>query len=1042
MHLTQIQAPKVAISGINLVAGSCNLDAFERLVYEGKQNFSDLPAQRWQAIENLSQYELAEPPQGAYLAQFDIDLQRFNLIPEELEKANPHELLILKVIDEALKDANIAQGEKVAVIITTATQISLQKLQKKQPPSLQREYPERIQNNVAQTISRLWQFTAPAFTLTAEENSAFKALEVAQNLLLIGEADAVVVGAVDLAGSSESVLVRHQAAPLNTGTQTLSYDKNANGWNVGEGAGAVVLKLHNAVQERDRIYAVIDAISLLPQSVLSNDSATSVTQVCQRAFQIADIHPQDIDYLELHASGISSEDSAEISGLLAAYQTTPELSCAIGSAKANIGHTYAAAEIISLIKTALCLYYRYIPATPQWTSPKNAQIWQNSPFYVATESKPWFSEQARQRVAAINTISLDGSYAHIILSESNRDRALLQTDNRYLAQMPFYLLAIAADNSADLVARLENLQQQITDCSDLATVAKQAYIQYKTATDATYALAIVGRNKNDLFREIQRAIPGVERALAQGEDWQTPAGSYFTAKPLGKKGAIAYVYPGAFNSYIGISRNLFRLFPHIYDDVVIKSACNRVAKIEKILYPRSLPKLSKRQLEHLEQKLLDDPLAMLESEMGYAGLMTTILNNYFQVKPQSTFGYSLGETSMMFSQGVWTDFQKCSDALNSSSLFTTRLAGAKDAVREYWNLSTKEAIAWSTYILIAPATQVQEYIQQETQVYLTQINTSQEVVIAGDTQACLRLIDQLKCDAIPAPFNHVIHCDAMRSEYAELVKIKTLPVQNLPGTSFYSSAEYAPFALNSASIAHHIAKCLCQQVDFPKLVNRVYADGAKIFLEVGAGSNCSRWIGDILKHQKHVTVAVNRRGVDDHASILKALAKLVSHRVSLDLSPLYSDDSKHLSPNTSPTTTITLGEYKPTPSPQIYKQPVVKINENTMTAIAINSNTSTLIDVEQHISQPINHLQSLAPVKSILAPSTSALTLNNPSFAQFTRNNNRITQTHQNFLQARQQALHQMSQLIQLQMACSQHLNTQKPAQTATISKNDQLVLR
>ncbi|MFM8003577.1 MAG: polyketide synthase, partial [Dolichospermum sp.] len=35
-------------------------------------------------------------------------------------------------------------------------------------------------------------------------------------------------------------------------------------------------------------------------------------------------------------------------------------------------------------------------------------------------------------------------------------------------------------------------------------------------------------------------------------------------------------------------------------------------------------------------------------------------------------------------------------------------------------------------------------------------------------------------------------------------------------------------------------------------------------------------------------VSLNKRGVDDHTSIIKALAKLFSHRVQLDLSPLYS----------------------------------------------------------------------------------------------------------------------------------------------------------
>jgi len=79
---------------------------------------------------------------------------------------------------------------------------------------------------------------------------------------------------------------------------------------------------------------------------------------------------------------------------------------------------------------------------------------------------------------------------------------------------------------------------------------------------------------------------------------------------------------------------------------------------------------------------------------------------------------------------------------------------------------------------------------------------------------------------------------------------------------------------------------LTQPIDFPRLVNRAYEDGARIFIELGAGSNCSKWMDAILKDQRHLSASINQVNVDDHISILKLLAKLISHRVSLDLSSL------------------------------------------------------------------------------------------------------------------------------------------------------------
>ena len=68
---------------------------------------------------------------------------------------------------------------------------------------------------MASRIAALWDFSGPAFTLSAAENSVGKALEVAQMLLSNGEVDAVLVGAVDLAGGIEHVLMRQQMSPLH-----------------------------------------------------------------------------------------------------------------------------------------------------------------------------------------------------------------------------------------------------------------------------------------------------------------------------------------------------------------------------------------------------------------------------------------------------------------------------------------------------------------------------------------------------------------------------------------------------------------------------------------------------------------------------------------------------------------------------------------------------------------------------------------------------------------------------------------------------------
>ncbi|WP_392532240.1 beta-ketoacyl synthase N-terminal-like domain-containing protein [Nostoc sp. C117] len=937
---------RLAIVGMEACFGSCEgLDAFDRTIYEAHQHFIPVPPQRWKGIESQSEllkdYDFVDgqAPHGAYIQDFDLDFFRFKIPSNDEEQLIPQQLLMLKIADNAIKDAGIAEGGNVAVIIAMGTELALHQyigridLSWQIPASLQsgniglspqkiaeletivknslypepgvNDYTSFIGNIIAARISALWDFSGPAFTVSAEENSVFKSLEIAQILLSQGEVDAVVVGAVDLAGGFENVLLRHQLAPVNTGTHTLSYDTNANGWMVGEGAGAVVLKRYEtAQQQQERIYAIIDAIALV-QNNTKDKSLESVQQACQQAFNLANIQPQDIGYLEVFGSGIAQEDAAEITGLNLAYRQYKEsqnetLTCCIGSIKANIGHTYAASGMASLIKTTLCLYHRYIPATPQWSKPKNLENWQNSIFYVASDSRTWFLDEGiSKRIAAINGLGLDGTYAHLIISEETSQK---ERPSKYLEQTPFYLFPLVADDQSALLAQIHQLKQQIENTPSLSSIATQTYQTFQQTIQANYKLAIVGHNQEELLKEINLAIHGISKAFQQKSQWKTPLGSYFTANPLGKKGKVAFVYPGMASADIGLGKDIFRLFPQVYQTFsnsvpnVSQSLC------EKLIYPRSLTKLSETNKIAKVEQFFNNGVAMCLTSTSLAFLYTRILQDCFQIQPEVAFGYSLGEASgMLFALGIWNSqchsyASSITAAIMASPLFKTQLCGSCVLGRQFWGLplTDKEGKEkfWTSYLLKASLLEVVEISKQESQVYITFINTPQEVVIAGNPQSCLRIIEKLKCRYITINFDSIFHCEIAQSAYDDIVKLHTIPIQKIPNIELYSGVTAEKLVINTNSLAHNSAKICCQTVDFPRLVNRVYQDGARIFIEVGAKNNCSQWIRANLKGLEHIDVSINTKSADDHTNIIRLLATLISHGIPVNLSHLYSPLTK------------------------------------------------------------------------------------------------------------------------------------------------------
>ncbi len=892
----------LAITGMAAHFGSCaGLSDLRQALYAGKQLFTSLPPRRWLGLESqtalLHQYGLDSIPSGAYIADFEMDFLHFKIPPNDADQPIPQQLLMLKVADEALTDARLKPGGNVAVLLAMDTELALHEMRGRvdltwQIPAalehagvtltpeqtaalldrsknsvhqlaLVNHYTSFIGNIMASRISALWDFSGPAFTISAAENSTARALEVAQMMLSAGEVEAVLVGAVDMAGGIEHVLFRQQMAPLHDhATQpTLSFSQQSTGWLVGEGAGAIVL--HRVDQTTEKVYATLEAVACAPAT------AAGVADAARSAMQTAAVQPHEIGYIEVNASGFAYQDDIEMRGLSDAYANTNSV---MGSVKANIGHTFAASGLASLIRATLCLSERYLPGTPGWDAPKEAL-----PFSVVEQSQPWLDAQ---RVAAVSVLSHDQTCAHFIL-RSNRELPL----PLYQASEDLRLIPIAVFDMDALRIQL----QELSLSASVSQAAQKAWLSYQADPTATHRVMLIARNMDELQREITLAHEGVPAALQKRQKWQTPNGSCFTPAPL--RGPVAFVYPGAFNTYTNLGQDLFHLFPGLYAQLAQITRNPADSLCADAVYPRQSKSISDVERKALDLALSDD--TMVSSGISFATLYTLIMRRWFNVEPTAALGYSLGEAAMMWALGIWTHGDEATQALRTSDLFKTRVAGPKLAVREFWKID--DAVAdnalWVSYVLMAPVEKVNECLKDEPHAFITIINTPDEVVLAGDPEACKRVIARLKCHALRTPFENVIHCPPMASEYERFDALHHWPVQKVDGldVTCYSAANYAPTELTSDSIARNISTVCCSQVDFPRLVRSAYNGGARIFIEMGPHRTCTRWIESILGDDPHLAVNINQKGKSDQAALLRLLAQLAAHHTPVNLAPLFDD---------------------------------------------------------------------------------------------------------------------------------------------------------
>ncbi|MET7922180.1 polyketide synthase, partial [Streptomyces avermitilis] len=152
------------------------------------------------------------------------------------------------------------------------------------------------------------------------------------------------------------------------------FDKDADGFVLGEGAGSVVLRpLPDALADGGRVYAVIKGIGS------ANDGASpgpltpapeGQLRAMRRAYADARATPSSVGFLEAHGTGTRAGDRAEAQALRRLRTEYPDddpALCYLGSAKALIRHSLSAAGIAGLIKTALVVHHRTIVPQPDTT---------------------------------------------------------------------------------------------------------------------------------------------------------------------------------------------------------------------------------------------------------------------------------------------------------------------------------------------------------------------------------------------------------------------------------------------------------------------------------------------------------------------------------------------------------------------------------------------------------------------------------------------------------------------------------------------------
>lgn len=262
-----------------------------------------------------------------------------------------------------------------------------------------------------------------AYVLDTSCSSSLVAVHHACNILKSGQADYVIVGGVNFnihIATVEEVKMS-QLGIASKEARCKTFDDSADGAGGGEGCGVILCKrLQDAIKDNDHIYCIIKSSSTNQDASLSNSivapSPIAQTNVILKAWEMSDINPENIKYIEAHGTGTKIGDPIEIKGLTDAFKKYTENTgfCAVSSVKSNIGHTGYSAGILSFIKAVLAVNHKLKFPLANFKIPNKLIPFSESAVYPSKDLEKWTDEI---RLAGISSFGLTGTNSHVVIGQ-------------------------------------------------------------------------------------------------------------------------------------------------------------------------------------------------------------------------------------------------------------------------------------------------------------------------------------------------------------------------------------------------------------------------------------------------------------------------------------------------------------------------------------------------------------------------------------------------------------------------------------------------
>jgi 3-oxoacyl-[acyl-carrier-protein] synthase II len=231
--------------------------------------------------------------------------------------------------------------------------------------------PKMILDIAAGQISMRHGFRGPNFAVVSACASSTNAMMEAYNLIRLGKSDIIVTGGAEAVVSEAGVGGFNAMKALserNDSPKTASrpYDKDRDGFVMGEGAGVVIFEeLEHAIKRGAKIYCEIKGSGATADAhhlTAPHPEGLGARNVMIAALEDAGMQPSEIDYINTHGTATPLGDGAEVKAIVEVFGDHAK-NLNISSTKSMTGHCLGAAGVIEAIACIQSVVHDLVPPT-------------------------------------------------------------------------------------------------------------------------------------------------------------------------------------------------------------------------------------------------------------------------------------------------------------------------------------------------------------------------------------------------------------------------------------------------------------------------------------------------------------------------------------------------------------------------------------------------------------------------------------------------------------------------------------------------------